>query len=361
MPSVLRRVGSVACVGLLLAGVLGGCAPKKAATTAASASPSAAVSTKYAQSATLSKNLASIDGVVGSIDGTMTIRSEAHTLSGSVALIGGNSHVRLAVDGTSPVTYAETVVAGHRYASPDDKLFIDRGTKPAGTGLAAMFAAADTGYDAGVGKVGGITAHQIVSAQDKVDVAPALGLDTGTFDQETTTLRIWADDSGNVLGFGASMSWRELLGGAYQVFATEVDIVFAATKPDAILAPKNPWAWKENRPDGIAFGYSTNSSDVGTTVQYIGSNVGKETLSQVTKDVVDKMKDTPSGTQSVAIDSEDAFWFTVDRSKEKDHIVVLVVVHETEEYEFIIYGAAADKAKVDAQALQVFSTIEFTR
>ena len=41
-----------------------------------------------------------------------------------------------------------------------------------------------------------------MTAPDKVDVAPALGLDTYTFDQETTTLRIWADDAGKVLGFG---------------------------------------------------------------------------------------------------------------------------------------------------------------
>ena len=194
--------------------------------------------------------------------------------------------------------------------------------------MVGLLATADTSADAGVGKVGDISAHKILTAADKLDVATALGLDIWTFDRETTTLRIWADDAGKPLGFGASMSWRVMLGADYKDVTTELDVLFTSTDPVKIVAPTNLWTWKEDRPNGIALGYPHPRRASTSTLNYACASAGTETLSQIAKKFVDTSTDTPSGTRSVVIGSEDAFWMTVERAKSKDHLAIAIVVHE---------------------------------
>jgi len=278
-----------------------------------------------------------------------------------VSIENGATKIRM-LEG-DPTTYIsdEIVVGGHRYTSPDDNIWIDRGTKSAGSGLVKALAAADTTVDSGLGTVTGITAHEIVTPADQVDMAPALGIDTWTFDNESTTLRIWADDAGKPVGFGASMSWTVTLGGQTQDVSVELDVMFAAESSVEILAPAKSWQWKQDRPSGIAVGYPGPLATVTTNVTWSAVDAGKLTLSETTKKFVDALTDTPTGTQSIVIGSEDAYWMSLHRTEQDDYMVVGLVVHETMFYSILIVGSQGDHAAIDAQALQIFSTIEFTR
>jgi hypothetical protein len=359
LPSVLRRAGTALCFSLLICVAVSGCAPKKSTDSSPSAAASITANPRYGAAAALAANLAGLTQVSGDVQGTMTVGSDARPLSGKVMVNGSSTNVVLGVGGSNPQTSAEIVVDGHRYTSPDNTIWIDRGTKAPGTGLVSLLAGADTSTDAGVGKVGDISAHKIVTAADKLDVATALGLDIWTFDRETTTLRIWADDAGKPLGFGASMSWRVMLGADYKDVTTDLDVLFSSTDPVKIVAPTAPWKWSERKPGGFAYGYP--ATGVSATVEWSWVNAGDKTLSQVAKEFVDALTGTPSGSQSILIGSEDALWMTLERTKQKDHAVIAIVVHETESYTILIYGAPADAPKLDVLAQQIFSTVEFTR
>lgn len=359
MPSVLRRTGAALCLSVLVCVAVSGCAPKKSADSSPSAAASSTANPRYGAAAALAANLAGLSQVSGDVQGTMTVGSDNRPLSGKVMINGSSTHIVLVESGAVPETFAEIVVDGHRYTSPDDKLWIDRGSKAAGTGLVTLLATADTSRDAGVSKVGDISAHKILTAADKLDVATALGLDIWTFDRETTTLRIWADDKGKPLGFGAYMSWRVMLGGAYKEVTVELDVVFTSTDPVKIVAPTAPWKWSEHKEGGFAYGYPTTG--VSANVEWNWANAGDKTLSQVAKEFVDALTGTPSGSQSILIGSEDALWMTLERTKQKDHAVIAIVVHETESHIILIYGALTDVPKLNVLAQQIFSTIEFTR
>jgi hypothetical protein len=54
-------------------------------------------------------------------------------------------------------------------------------------------------------------------------------------------------------------------------------------------------------------------------------------------------------------------WMTVHRTKQKDYEVVAIVLHETLAYQILVVGDPANQKAIDAQALQVFSAVEFTR
>jgi hypothetical protein len=360
MPSVLRRAATAICLSILVCVTVSGCAPKKSADSSPSAAASITANPSYGAAAALAKNLAGLTQISGDVQGTMTVGSDARRLSGKVLVNGNSTHVMLSVGESSPQTLTEIVVDGHRYTSPDNTIWIDRGSKAAGTGLVSLLATADTSVDAGVGKVGGISAHKILTAADKLDVATALGLDIWTFDRETTTLHIWADPAGKPLGFGASMSWRVMLGDDYKDVTTELDVLFTSTDPAKIVAPTNLWTWKEDRPNGIALGYPPKTG-VNLTLDYACASAGTKTLSQITKEFVDASTDTPSGTRSVLIGSEDAFWMTVERAQLQDHLAIAIVVHEKVACKILVFGSPADAEKIDAQALKIFSTVEFTR
>jgi hypothetical protein len=360
MPSVLRRAGTALCFSVLVCVAVSGCAPKKSTDSSPSAAASFTANPHYGAAAALAANLAGLTQVSGDVQGTMTVGSDARPLSGKVLINASSTNVVLGVGGSSPQTSAEIVVDGHRYTSPDNTIWIDRGTKAPGTGVVSLLATADTSADAGVGKVGDISAHKILTAADKLDVATALGFDIWTFDRETTTLRIWADDAGKPLGFGASMSWRVMLGADYKDVTMELDVLFTSTDPVKIVAPTSLWTWKEDRPNGIALGYPPKTG-VNLTLNYACAGAGTETLSQITKKFVDASTDTPSGTRSVLIGSEDAFWMTVERTKSKDHLAIAIVIHEKVACQILIFGSSADAQKIDAQALKIFSTVEFTR
>jgi hypothetical protein len=341
---------------------MAGCAGKK---TASPAMPSATATypAPYAQSTKLAGSLAALDQVGGPIVGTVKVDSTTRPLTGLVSIKGGATKVRM-LEG-DPTTYIsdEIVVGGHRYTSPDDNIWIDRGAKSAGSGLVKALAAADTAVDSGVETVTGISAHRLVTAADKVDVAPALGIDTGTFDEETTTLRIWADDAGKPIGFGASMSWKVTLGGQTQAVAVDFDVMFAAESSVDILVPAKAWQWHEDRPGGIAYGYPGKLATVDSTVNTQAESAAKKSLSQITKEWVDALPNAPSGAQSIVMGGEEATWMsvTVTVTGKKQYVVVAIVLHETIGYAVTVSGDPADHMQLDAQALQVFSTVEFTR
>lgn len=374
MPSSLRRAGAAICVGLVATSVLSGCAPKKA-TPSPTPGPTAVA---FAKSAELATNLAALNQASGSIQGTLTMGTEQRPLSGSVSLNGGSSQIMMIEGGPNPVILDEIVVAGHRYTSRDDKTWVDRGAKAAGSDLKSLLATAETALDFGVSKVGTISGHKIHTAADKVDLAVALGIDIWAFDEETTTLRIWSDDTGKPIGFGGSMSWKQYVGGASKAVTAELDVMFSAAAPVEIKAPESPWQWMEDKPAGIALGIPSDwkptdvNKDLGATTYYdsvSGRNVaymnlgdaGTATVTQVTDAIVAKINDTPSARKSIVIGLEDARWMSVHRSAQSDYAVVAIVVHETLAYEILVVGDSGDENAVDAQALQIFSATEFTR
>jgi hypothetical protein len=362
---MLRRPGAAASICLILCGAIAGCAPTKVSK--ATPSPSASLNPHYAGATELAANLKALGPVIGDIQGTMTVGGEDRTLTGQVVLDATGSRIKIVETGAIASTFDETVVDGNRYTSHDDALWVYRGTKAKGQGLATLLANADTALDAGVATIGGVTGHRIVTAPDKIDVAPALGLDTYTFDQETTTLRIWADDAGKVLGFGASMSWKIMVGDAYQDVNEDLDVMFATkATPVDIVAPTGAWQWKEDLAAGLAFGYQGTNGDVKANISWTSDPAGKATLSDAVKSFVDTWTakagaQPPSGTSSVVADSENAFWLTVDAKGTAQHTVVLFAEHEKRLIVLKIVGAGSDKTKLDAFALDLFSTMEWTR
>jgi hypothetical protein len=369
LPSVVRRAGAALCLCILVGGVLSGCAPKKSGATG---TPAATLNPNFALSATLARDLAALGPVSGSIVGTQTAGAEQRTLSGSVALDGTSSQIEFVVNGTVTQNYDEIVVGGHRYTSRDDAIWADRGAKAAGTDLVSMLAQAGTSQDAGINTVEGMVGHEIMSPQDKVDVAPAMGLDIWTFDRETTTLHVWADPNGKPIGFGASMDWQVMIGGAYEDVASNFDVMFASTTPVMIAAPAKPWKWEDDRVGGIDFAYQGDNADVSSDVRWSESDPGKLTLSDAIAQAQDSVAGFASGTNSTLIDSEDAFWFTTANqirfpsgftitADTSDHLAVLMVIHEKVLYTIAVIGSSSDQIKLDLFAMDVFASIEFTR
>jgi hypothetical protein len=293
----------------------------------------------------------------------MKIGSVERPLSGSININGGSTQIRLAEGGTTQDVYSEMVVDGHRFTSRDDKIWVDRGAKAKGTDLKSVLAGADTAIDSGVSKISGVSAHKILTIPDKVDVAPALGIDTWTFDEESTTLRIWADDTGKPVGFGTSMSWKVTLGGVAVAVTADLDVMFKSTTPAKIVAPTKYWQWKDDRASGIAFGYPATLDQTGIDfgLVYKGAVVGQMSLSQFTKEFVDSLTDKPSGSKSIVIGSEDGLWMTVRLTSQHVYEVVALVVHETVAYGIFIAGNPADETAFNNQALAILATVEFTR
>jgi hypothetical protein len=373
LPSALRRAGAVACVCLFIGGAVTGCAWGKNSNSASTLAPA---TTSYKKAAALASNLASLGRVSGPINGTMTVGSDQLTLTGTVTLNGRDSQIGLVQSGQDQRTVDEIVLGGHRYSSPDGQLWIDRGAKAGGTSLAAVLAAADTKLDEGVTTVDGVKAHKILTAPDKVDVAPALGIDTWTFDEETTTLRVWADDAGKPLGFGASMSWKVTIGGAQEVVSTDLDAMFTYTSPDDITVPNAPWQWIQDNASGVAFGLPkgwsksasstakfTNYSLPGTknSLVYTHLDAGKETLDQAAQDVASSLTGKRTGPESTWLASEPARHLTNDSTQAGMYLTENVVLHETVGYIVAVGGSRTDKPAIDSLANQIFSTFEFTR
>lgn len=356
---MLRRVGVTICVWVLL-GAVGACSPKNDAKPSTTPAP-----TSYEKSVALAANLASLGEVNGSIHGTMKVGSSSRTLSGTVTVKGHDSVIYLTESGRNQDIFDEIVVGGHRYTSRDGDIWADRGAKAAGTDLASVLASADTELDAGVAKVDGVTAHRIITAPDKKDVAPALGLDTWTFDTESTTLRVWADDAGSVLGFGTSMSWKIMLGGALVDVDTELDVMLSPATGTTIAAPKNPWQWKEDRPAGIAFAMPNKGQAVGASIQWRSDPTDKLTVKTADGYV-------PVDSRSVDVDSEDALWFPVGGDVttgngvtipnfSSEHDVVLEVVHEKRLIRVTLIGSKNDAEELNLLGMEIFATVEFTR
>ena len=369
-PSELRRAGAAVCVCVLACGAIAGC---KNGTVTPSAAPTL---TTFKNAAALSTNLASLGQLSGPINGTMKVGSESRTLSGTVTIDGRSSQIDLVENGQSQVTIDEIVESGHRFTSPDGKIWIDRGPKAAGSSLAATLAGADTATDAGVGTVGGVKAHRIPTAPDKVDVAPALGIDTSTFDDESTTLRVWADDSGKPLGFGATMSWKVTIGGTQEDVSADLDVMFTYTSPAQIKTPDAAWQWIEDKSTGVAFalpaGWSKSAASTSTTISYVNQasrnvfvytsvDAGTETLDQATKEVASSLKGATASSQSATIASETASRFADDDTSSGVYQAVFVTVHETLGYILSVGGPRTGKPAVDDLADQILSTIEFTR
>ena len=196
-----------------------------------------------------------------------------------------------------------------------------------------------------------------------MDVAPALGIDTWTFDEESTTLRVWADDAGKPVGFGASMSWKVTLGGVSVPVTADLDVMFKSTTPAAIVAPTNFWQWKEDKGAGIAFAYPATLAQTGIefALKYDSSYVGKLSVSQVLKEVVDSLTAKPSGAKSIVVGAEDGLWMTIHMTSQHVYELVVLVVHETMAYVIAIAGNPADEAAFNNQAFQILATVEFTR
>jgi hypothetical protein len=369
-PSLLRRAGAALSICIVLGGVLSGCAPKKSGSTA---SPSPTFNPHYAKSAELAANLQALGPVSGDMQGTMTVGNETRNITGYVALNGTSSLIRLVETAKTSTTFVETVVAGSRYTSHDDKVWVARGAKTKSQTLAALLAAADTSVDAGVKSINKISAHEIMTAQDKVDVAPALGLDTGTFDAETTTLHVWADDSGKVLGFGASMSWSVFVGGIYLDVVADLDVMFTSNTPVTINVPDKPWKWAVDLPMGIGLAYPGGNADVNSTIRWQSQSAGTYTVSSAISQAQSAVPGFASGTNSTLIDSEDALWFTTSnefttpmfhitvKANTDSHLAVLMVIHEKILYSIVVIGSAKDQLALDLFAMQVFTTVEFTR
>ena len=372
LPTRLQRVGMSVSLCILISGTAAGCAFNKGGTPVATNAPA---TTAFSKAAVLAAGLASLGHASGPINGTMKVGSETRTLSGTVTLNGKASQINLVESGQSDVTLNEILIANHRYTSPDGKIWIDRGTKAAGTSLAAVLAAADTKFDAGVSTVDGVKAHQILTAPDKVDVAPALGIDTWTFDNETTILRVWADDAGKPLGFGASMSWQVTIGGEKQDVSADLDVMFTYTSPSDITAPATPWQWIQDNDAGIAFGlpksWGKRSSSAKLTLYslqgtksdlgYSHVDGGNESIEQAAQDVARGLSGNTSSPESISLASERAMRLTNDNTKAGMYLVEVIVIHETIGYVVATAGSRDDKPAVDTLADQIFSTVEFTR
>ncbi len=381
LTSIMRRLGAAICVCIVVGGVVSGCAKKPSDSgPAATPVPSA---TPYGQSAALARNLANIDEASGSVHGTMKVGSVSRPLTGTVTITGTSSQVMLVAGGSDQTKWDEIVTGGHRYTSQDDQVWVDRGVKEAGTSLSSVLSNADTTVEAGQGTISNIPAHKMVTAADKLDVATGLGLDTWTFDNPTTTLRIWADDAGKLVGFGTTMDWKEQLGGKDVVVSMDLDVAFntagaiASSSPVKVAAPTGLWKWIENKPIGIAFAVPPDweSSDLNAKMNgltYISSTTGQTwiclhqdasgyTALTFAEAAIAGYNDKPDSQRATTVDSEGATWLNIHRTKQKDYAVEVAVVHEKVGFQLVVLGAKGDESATDALAQQILTSVEFTR
>jgi len=368
--SRLRRTGALLCACAIACGALAGC---RTATATPSATPAP---TTYKNAGVLARNLASLGQVSGPVSGTIQTGSDTEKLSGTVSLNGHDSEVQITEAGSARQLSDEIVVAGHRYTSPDNVIWIDRGAEPKGSSLAEALAGAATTVDDGASTVGGVAAHEIVTPVDVVDMATALGIDPWTFDHPSSVLRIWADASGKPLGFGATMSWQVNLGGTEQDVAIDLDVPFIYTSPVEIAAPAKPWQWIDDQTSGLALAVPsdwqrTTVNDAQGVTSYFGDNytvgytnvgnVGQASLSDETTQVVKASVDQPSSPRTIVVGAENASLMTIHRSKQNDYVVLVVILHETLLYEILVIGSPDDSSGTDSLAAQVAATVEFTR
>ena len=369
-PSGARRVGAAICLCVIAGSAVVGCRGNGAAPSATPAP------THYAKSQILATSLSSIGQLSGPLKGTLKIGSDAFPLSGTVSLNGKNSQIDMDEEGSAQLTVHEILVDGRRYSSPDGTIWIDRGPKPKGASLAEVLAAADTTLDLGTSTVNGVSAHKIPTGADVVDMAPALGIDTSTFDRESTTLRIWADASGKVLGFGASMSWLVTLGGVQESVSADLDVMFTYSSPVEIAAPDKPWQWIEDKPVGIAFaippGWTKDPTSNKTSTYYslrsereiMGysqMDVGPLSLDQFTGAAASAVQFGVGDSHATSLAFEPAERASASDAKTGLYAVMVTSIHETLGYFIMVGGPRTVTQAVDNLTDQILTTVEYTR
>jgi hypothetical protein len=369
-PSGARRVGAAICLCVIAGSAVVGC---RGSVPAPSATPAP---THYAKSQILATSLSSIGQLSGPLKGTLKIGSDAFPLSGTVSLNGKNSQIDMDEEGSAQLTVHEILVDGRRYSSPDGTLWIDRGAEPKGASLAEVLAAAATTLDLGTSTVDGVSAHKIPTAPDVVDVAPALGIDTWTFDRESTALRVWADGSGKVLGFGASMSWMVTLGGVQEPVSADLDVMFTYSSPVEIAAPAKPWQWVEDKPVGIAFAvpqgwikdnstksmltvYSLRSA--GETLQYGQLGTMTMSLDEFTTQMRTGFGIGSGDPQSTSLAFEPALRVAAGDVKTGIYLVMVSSIHATVGFTVLVGGPRSASQALDNLTDQIVSTVEYTR
>ena len=365
-----RRAGAAICLCAIAGSAVVGCRGSGAVP-----SPTPAP-THYANYQRLATSLTYPGQLSGPLKGTLKIGSDTFPLSGTVSLDGENSQIDLSEDGSSQVTAHEIVIAGHRYTSPDGTLWIDRGAETKGASLAEVLAAANTAVDYGTSTVDGVRAHKILTGPDVVDVAPALGIDTGTFDNESSTLGVWAVGSGKLLGFVASMSWQVTLGGAQETVSADLDVMFTYTSPVQIAAPDKPWQWIEDKPVGIAFaippGWAKDSSSTKTSTYYslraereimgyIQMDVTPLSLDQFTGAAASGLQIGTGNSHTTSLAFEPAERVSAGDAKTGVYAVMVTSIHETLGYMIMVGGPSTVTQALDNLTDQILSTVEYTR
>jgi hypothetical protein len=262
-----RRTGlsmSLACV-LALVVAVAGCGSTAKPTASPTPRPTATPTpvptssfpepstTPFAKSSQLGTNLAGLARASGKIQGTLLEGTESRKLSGTIAFKGPDSSIDLIEGGVTDAHRDEIVVAGKRYLRIDDGPWVSQGAKPSGTGLLATLKAAGSGADEGIRQLGTKSYHRIVSVGNTVDVAGALGLETWNWTEVNSRLRIWADDAGKPVGFGATLTWSEPIAGLATFCDLEIDVLFDASPKVSIAAPKGAWKWIVDTDREISF------------------------------------------------------------------------------------------------------------
>jgi hypothetical protein len=209
----------------------------------------------YSQAVALRKNLAALTVASGKIQGTLTAGPDTMPLSGTFAMAGGASQIKI-VEGKadqSPQYVEEIVKGGIRYTSRDDIVWVNRGKKPAAATFPAVLRGATTDQDAGIATIQDRQLHRIVSPANSADMALALGLDLNKVSGPDSRLRIWADDTGHPVGFGATIQWGRIIDGQPKAYVMEFDVIFAAGAAAPIAAPRSPWRFISDDANAVAF------------------------------------------------------------------------------------------------------------
>jgi hypothetical protein len=225
--------------------------PGPSATASASIAPAPTGQLNFARAAELHANLAALTQASGAITGTLRVASTSSKITGSIGFNASGSSIAFNQDGKAMTS--EIVAGGTRYLRFAAGPWVNHGPKQKDATLAATLGGADSSSDIGIQAFAGKQLHRIESPIASLNVAEGLGLDTSQWVNPTGTFRVWADDAGVAVGFGASLLWSQANAGHLVDCRLEIDVKFDTKPKVSVAAPKDSWAWITDNSEGISY------------------------------------------------------------------------------------------------------------
>lgn len=194
--------------------------------------------------AEVKRSLAGLSVLNEDVSGSISQGTASRSLAGAIATDGSSTQVQLVgQSGSDQISFQETIATGRRYVRTDAGPWVDHGATSGAFNLLALVRTIDVGQDQGRSLVDGHRYHLLSQSMDALTVARALGFETSSWEAESGSLRVWADDEGRVMGIGTSIVWTQPMAGSRTECHLDMDGLLGSTEPATIVAPTGAWRW----------------------------------------------------------------------------------------------------------------------